>query len=59
MGVRAQARHPVFLEPVPQRPDRPLGSPIEEQADGQGHGSVVQVNRLLRGLLDPRRCPVQ
>jgi hypothetical protein len=41
MGVRAQARHAGLLDPLPQSPNHPLGSPVEQQAEGQGHGSRV------------------
>jgi hypothetical protein len=30
VGVGAQARHALRLDPVPERPDRPLGSPVEQ-----------------------------
>ena len=61
VGVRTQARHPRLLEPIPQRADRPLGPPVEEQADGQCHsdGSAAQVDRVVGGLLNPRRRELQ
>ena len=30
--------HALLLDAVPQRPHRPLGSPVEQQADGERHG---------------------
>jgi len=54
VGMRAKARHAALLQPVPQPAHRLLGSSVEKQADGQGHRSAVEVDRVVNDLLDLR-----
>jgi hypothetical protein len=44
---------PLF-QPVPQRPQRPVRTAVEEQADGQRHASADQMSGLVSDLLDLR-----
>ena len=40
--MRQQRGHPLGLQSLPQLPDQPVGSAVEEQADGEGHPAILR-----------------